>query len=192
MSIDRARWETRHAAAPGRMDSPSALLLRFLPSLPRGRALDLACGSGRHSLALARSGFTVDAIDIASTALTGLQAIARREGLAVSPIQADLETYPLPRDRYSVVVNVRYLQRDLFDAIRGALLPGGVAIFETFLREQAQLGHPRNPAYLLDRGELRARFAGFEILEEAEGLMETDGGACYLARLVARRPGASD
>jgi hypothetical protein len=86
------------------------------------------------------------------------------------------------------VVNVRYLQRDLFAAIRDALLPGGVVVFETFLREQAQLGHPSNPAFLLEPGELRSHFADFDILDAAEGLVERGDGRSYLAQLVARRP----
>jgi 2-polyprenyl-3-methyl-5-hydroxy-6-metoxy-1,4-benzoquinol methylase len=189
---DRTRWEARYAARAGAPTAePSRFLIEHRHLLPPGRALDVACGDGRHSLWLARQGFAVDAIDIARAGLSRLAAAARREGLAVSPIQADLEDFPLPASRYTVVVNIRYLQRSLFDALRNAVRPGGVIVFETFLREQARQGHPRNPAFLLEPGELRAQFAEFIPLVDQEGCLETEAGPAFLARLIARRPATS-
>ncbi len=49
------------------------------------RALDVACGGGRHGLYLARLGFTVDALDISDVAIDRLRDRVRREGLAVDP-----------------------------------------------------------------------------------------------------------
>jgi tellurite methyltransferase len=193
MSGDRSRWEARYAGQADRaVRAPSAWLVRHLPSQGEGVALDLACGDGRNALYLARHGFTVDAVDIAFAGLARLSAAARVEGLAVRCIQADLEHFPLPVDRYAVLVNIRYLQRSLFPAMRRAIAPGGIVVFETFLRAQARLGHPRNPAFLLDPGELRAAFADFEVLAEEEGLLEADGEPAHLARLVARRAGRVD
>jgi 2-polyprenyl-3-methyl-5-hydroxy-6-metoxy-1,4-benzoquinol methylase len=185
---ERDKWEARYASrAEEQAAAPSRLLVEHRHLLPAGRALDVACGDGRNALWLARQGYAVDAIDIAFAGLARLAAAAQREGLVVRPIQANLEEIPLPRDRYAVVVNCRYLQRTLFPALRGAVRPGGVIVFETFLREQARIGHPRNPAFLLEPGELRAEFATFSVLVDAEGCVETDGAASYLARLIARR-----
>ena len=47
--------------------------------LQRGLALDVAAGTGRHSLLLARAGFKVVAIDYAEPALRALQSIRARE-----------------------------------------------------------------------------------------------------------------
>lgn len=187
---ERDKWEARYAStsrAEERAAAPSRLLVEHRHLLPAGRALDVACGDGRNALWLARQGFAVDAVDVAFAGLARLAAAARREGLVVRPIQADLEQFPLPSDRYAVVVNCRYLQRTLFPALRSAVRPGGVIVFETFLREQARVGHPRNPAFLLEPGELRAEFATFSVLVDAEGCVETDGTTSYLARLIARR-----
>lgn len=159
---------------------------RLLPAT--GLALDVACGDGRNAVWMARRGLAVDAIDIAHGALQRLVTVARRERLAVHAIQADLERFPLPVDRYTLVVNVRYLQRSLLPALRRAVRPGGLIAFETFLRDQARIGHVRNASFLLDPGELRAGFAGFEALVDDEGLHETPEGPAYLARLLARRP----
>jgi 2-polyprenyl-3-methyl-5-hydroxy-6-metoxy-1,4-benzoquinol methylase len=185
----RARWEARYAARPElRAGAPSRLLSGHRHLLPAGRAVDIACGDGRQALWLARRGFAVDAIDFAFTALSRLAAAARHEGVAVHPVQADLEQLSLPEGRYAVVVNVRYLQRSLFGVLRRAVAPGGVIVFETFLRAHARLGHPRNPAFLLEPGELRAQFAGFTPLVDEEGCFDTEAGPAFLARLIARRP----
>ncbi|HSP98784.1 MAG TPA: methyltransferase domain-containing protein [Candidatus Dormibacteraeota bacterium] len=186
---ERAKWETRYTNRAGTaIDPPSSFLTEHRALLPAGRALDVASGDGRNALWLAREGFAVDAIDRAHAGLARMAAIARCEGLVVRGVQADLEHFALPSARYAVVVNSRYLQRSLFDGLRRAVQPGGVIVFETFLREQARLGHPRNPAFLLEPGELRAEFAAFEPLVDEEGCFERDGGRVYLARLIARRP----
>ena len=186
---DRHSWESRYGERPAEpARAPSSFLVEHLAHLPRGRALDVACGDGRHALYLARHGWTVDAVDFSRAALERLLAAARREALAVSAIQADLEDCALRPRGYDLVLNVRYLQRTLIDVLKHAVRRGGMVVFETFIRDQQQLGHPRNPLYLLERGELAARFGDFEILDYEEGRCATESGDAFLARLLARRP----
>jgi hypothetical protein len=91
--------------------------------------------------------------------------------------------FPLPRERFDVVVVTRYLQRDLFGALQAAVVPGGVVLYETFTVSQRRLGRgPTSPDHLLDAGELRARFAGFTVLSYEE--VSTPDA---VARLAARR-----
>lgn len=185
---DRKTWDSRYAARglePVR--PPSPFLVRCRPLLPPGRALDVACGDGRNAVYLARHGWTVDAIDHSHAALARLLSRAQEEALPIRPVQADLETFRLPRRTYAVVCNVRYLQRSLFDDLADALAPGGVLVFETFLRDQALIGHPRNPAFLLAPGELQVRFAALRTEIDEEGLCEDEDPPAYLARLAARR-----
>jgi hypothetical protein len=73
-------------------------------------------------------------------------------------------------------------------AIARALAPGGLLIYETFTTRQRALGTgPRNPAFLLEPGELRALCSGLEILEYWEGATAGRESA-QLARVVARAP----
>jgi SAM-dependent methyltransferase len=186
MSSNRADWECRHREAKRAALPPSSFLLRTVHRLPHGRALEVACGSGRNAALLARHGFRVEAIDLSHVGL-----IAARDNVAaggLTAIQADLESFPLPRRRYQVVVNVRYLQRSLWPALKQSLADRGMVVFETFLRDQAAIGHPRNPSFLLERGELAGGFRDFEILEYEEGLFGSEGEAAFLARMLARRP----
>jgi tellurite methyltransferase len=152
-----------------------------------GRVLDVAAGAGRNALFLARRGCVVDAIDIAHSGLQIALAAARTAGVRVGAVQADLEAFPLPRDCYDGAINIRYLQRNLIEPLQRAVRPGGIILFETFLIDQREVGHPRHPSFLLQRGELRAAFRNCEVLLYEEGLFDEPGGRAYLARMLARR-----
>jgi tellurite methyltransferase len=186
MGKDRDRWEGRYADGDAGHDPPSNFLVAHA-ALLHGRALDVAAGAGRNALFLARRGLHVDAIDHALAGLRRAQAAARAEGLDLRALQADLETFPLPRDCYDVAINIRYLQRSLFGPLQRAVKPGGMILCETFLIDQQTFGHPRNPAFLLQRGELRAAFSACEILVYEEGLLEAGSQQAFLGRMVARR-----
>ncbi len=167
---------------------PASLFLREWAHALHGRVLEIAAGSGRNTLFLARRGHRVDAIDIAAAGLRNIQATARSESLDVGLIQADLTTYPLPISVYDAVINIRYLQRSLFEPMRHCLRPGGIVLIETFLIDQQSVGHPKNPDFLLARGELDEAFSSFDVLFFSEGRVETEEAPAFLARLVARRP----
>lgn len=184
----RQHWEARYANPSRATGAPSSFLQSLLPTLAPGRALDVASGDGRNALALAKRGHAVTAIDIAGAGLARLRSQARDQGLSIDAIQADLEEYPLPIQYFDVAVKFCYLQRSLFARVKDCLAPGGVAVVETFLVDQREIGHPRNPAFLLERGELAQAFSDFEILVSEEGLFELGGERAYLSRLAARRP----
>ena len=153
----------------------------------RGTVLDVACGRGRHSILMARSGFDVDAVDRSAEAIKELRDLAERLRLSIHPKQLDLETTPPPdlgSRTYDVILGFNYLYRPLMPAIREAVKPGGRIFYETFTRRQAERGHPRNPAFLLETGELEQLMAPFTILRAREG--DIDGR--FIASVVAERP----
>lgn len=132
--------------------APSPWVMRFAPLTPSGgRILDLACGRGRHSRALLESGFVVTAVDRDTS---GLDDISGAEGLNI--VEADLEAgpWPLAHTDFDAVVVTNYLHRPLLPAICAAVAPGGLLIYETFAVGNEKFGRPRNPDYLLRRGEL--------------------------------------
>ena len=147
------------------------------------RALDVAMGRGRHALLLARAGFRTFGVDIEHDAVRDAVIAAAGEGLALRGWCADLTRSPLPVGRFDLIVVTRYLQRDLFPSLAGALTPGGVVLYETFTVAQRALGRgPTSPEHLLEPGELRRRSAGLDVLFYEE-ISEPDA----LARIVARR-----
>jgi tellurite methyltransferase len=147
------------------------------------RALDVAMGRGRHALPLARAGFRTFGVDIAFEPVREACATARTEGLRVHGWCADLTQHPLPAGVFDLVVIFRYLQRDLFGALRAACVPGGVVLYETFTTAQRALGSgPKSPDHLLAPGELRQRFDGFEVMFYEETIAPE-----AVARIAARR-----
>jgi tellurite methyltransferase len=183
----RAVWEERHRQQ--RIGAPEPFAVEVLPLLPRGLALDVAAGTGRHSLWLARAGFTVHAIDFSLPAMLGLAAAGVAENLRVHPLVADLEVYPVPAARYDTIVNISFLDRKLIAALKGALKIGGALLFDTFLIDQAEIGHPRNPDFLLGHYELRALLEGLDIVRYREGLTVYANGerAWRVGALAIRR-----
>ncbi len=168
--------------------SPSVFLARVAELLPPGRVLDVAMGEGRNAVFLARRGHAVVGIDRSPQALRRARSAAIASGVEVLAVQADLESYPLARCSFDVIVNVRYLQRSLVPAMKAALRPGGMLLFETFIEDQLQLGHPRNPAFTLGHNELLRLFDDLRVLRYEEGRFADGGEPVFLARLLAQRP----
>ena len=190
--LDKRRdWEERQRAGAGPR-APEPSVVEMLDLLPRGLALDVAAGTGRHSLLLARAGFNVVAIDYAEPALQTLQSIARAERLPVWPLAADLSAFPLPRGRFDTILNLNFLDRALVPRLIDALRPGGAMLFDTFLIDQAVSGHPRNPDFLLAHYELREMLNGMELVRYREGLViYPEGKSAWRAAALAIRRGAS-
>jgi SAM-dependent methyltransferase len=166
--------------------APSRWVVESLDLVPAGRqVLDVASGRGRHALLLAAAGWDVHAIDRDPDALAALTAAAASLPGAVTTRVADLESGPvsLGDGVYGAVIVTNYLHRPLFPALVAAVAPGGVLIYETFTRGQAARGHPRNPAFLLDDGELPRLVAPLIVVRAFEG--ERDGN--LVSSIVARR-----
>lgn len=174
---------------PAKGVGPSAWIIAnadLLPAGGRGRVLDIACGSGRHALLLANSGFTVRAVDRDPDAIARLREMAKVLGVDITAVVMDLETDPPPdlgSREYDLVVGFNYLHRPLMPALREAVKPGGRIFYETFITRQAERGHPTNPAFLLKEGELIELMGPFSILRFREG--EFDGR--FIASVVAQR-----
>lgn len=183
-----AAWTGPREFGPERpaVAGPSPWLLENTDLLAsRGRALDVACGRGRHALLLAAAGFQVQAVDRDPAAIRALRVVARRLGLDVAAEVRDLEApgVDLGQAAYDLILVVHYLHRPLFPALVRALATGGLLLYETFTVEQAGRGRPSDPRFLLDRGELPRLAAPLEILRAREGEFD---GRC-LASLAARR-----
>jgi len=137
--------------------NPSTWVKRFCPLIaPNGKVLDLAAGSGRHSLILAKLGFSVLAVDRDTATLKLL--LQSDPGLTIKIEQLDLEgpIWPLAdRPRlFDAVVVTNYLYRPYLDELPDLLAEGGILIYETFAHGNAAFGKPSNPDFLLQTGEL--------------------------------------
>jgi len=181
-----ADWDDCHRGKPAGDAEP--FLAEMLARIPRGVALDVAAGRGRNSLALARAGMRVVAVDFSVEAMRLLAATTRADRLAIWPVVANLDNFHLKDESLDAIVNTNFLDRALFPKFERALRPGGILIADTFLIDQVSIGHPSDPRFLLAHGELRALAGGLEIEEYREGLVTyPNGERAYRASIVARQ-----
>jgi tellurite methyltransferase len=203
MPSSQSDWDAKHRlAAEAPIAEPASIVRELLPLLPRGPALDLACGTGRHTMLLASRGQHVTAVDWSSVALDILETRGHAAGMPVHLIsmidargrtvpggidlwQTNLERIKLPEQSFQLILCIQYLQRSLFPQISCALRPGGMLLLETFTRAQLEFaGGPRNPEHLLEMTELRAAFPELRVLFYRE-LRAGQG----IASLLAQKPG---
>ncbi|MCA8967727.1 MAG: class I SAM-dependent methyltransferase [Planctomycetes bacterium] len=184
---DRDKWQGMYES--GRYEprtQASPLLEEWLPRLPRGRALDIACGVGRHALRLAEAGYAVDAIDIAPAALAIGRATAAGRGLAIDWQAADIDAFDPPPGRYDVVVCARYVNRLLMPRLPTALTPGGWLLFEHHLRTSLEVNGPRDAGFRLAPNELLTAFPGLRVVHYREQVItDPNGMRMAVAQLVA-------
>ncbi len=184
MQIDRIEWNRRYRRET--FDAqPASIVRAHALRAPVGRALDVACGNGRHACYLAGLGFGVDAVDIAAEGLKRF--VCRPQG--IRRICADLDHFAIPPGRYSLIVNVRYLNRRLLPAIQDGLAPGGMLIFESYLKAPVRSASGRHRAdHLLETGELKRVFSALDIIAYREHPSLQPGAPPLKASLVARHP----
>ena len=157
------------------MSEPSSWLLENIDLVARDElVLDVATGHGRNALYLAAHGWRVHAVDRNAEALATLDLNARSLEHRLSTACVDLEAAAinLGVNVYGTILVFRYLYRPLLPALVAALKPGGVLLYETFTSGQRERGHPRNPAFLLDNGELPRLVAPLLVLRSREGAFD--------------------
>ena len=141
---------------------PAIELAAALEHEPAGLALDLACGSGRHSRWLAARGWQVRATDQVPVELPGIEFI-------VSDLER--EGFALEANAWDLIVCWLYWQEDLLPGIAAGVKPGGVVALagKTIGRFATSLGN------------YRAAFPGWAELAAGE-----DAGRAWF---IARRSG---
>ena len=161
-----------------------------------GRVLDIGCGMGALSIALAKRGTSVLALDASPTAVAHLRGLATAQQLAIEAQETDLRTYEIT-EQFDGIACIGLLM--FFDcttalrqlrSIQAHVRPGGVAAVNvliegtTFMDMFDPAGH-----CLLASGELAERFAGWEILINRE--LEFPAPNSLMKRfstVVARKP----
>ncbi|WP_334134167.1 class I SAM-dependent methyltransferase [Tepidimonas sp.] len=170
---------------------PSDWITRFAPllqacaaSVGQRRALDVACGYGRHTRWLHARGWQVTAVDRDGAALAALADLEP----GVCRLQADLEgaAWPLTGERFSAIIVTHYLWRALWPHLLAALADGGVLLYETFAAGQETVGHPRRPEFLLAPGELLRACAELRVVAYEDGFLHDPPR--FIQRIAAVRP----
>jgi len=181
-------WDERYASGKYGSSEPHRLLIDLISKLPAGDALDLACGTGRHSVCLAQYGWDVVAVD---SSMVGVGIAAKRaidKGLDIDFRVADLEQgeFTIEQDCYDLICDFYYLQQDLFPQMKAGVRCGGIIVSTIHIYGEGEV----DEGFLLKEGALREFFADFEILHyyETSGV-DTDAGDHNrrTAEIIARR-----
>jgi tellurite methyltransferase len=191
---ERERWNQKYREASGAsaLMTPDPFLVRafseyVLPLFPQGgSALDLAGGAGRHSIWLAKQGWEVTLIDISET---GVEQARQNAGPLASHIHFvvdDLTHFKAAQTQFDagfdMVMAFFYLERRIFSEMLKAVRPGGLLVYKTYTLAQAKIaGGSKNPAHLLESGELLRLADGLRVLHYSEEI-----AVKATAELVAR------
>jgi tellurite methyltransferase len=186
------RFHDQIAAAEYSLNSFEQLTLPYV----RGDVLDLGCGLGNFSIAAARMGHVVTALDACPPAVADLQRRVTAEALPVQVRQGELSRWKAT-STYGTVVAIGLLMffppdeaRALLAEIRRAVQPGGVAAVNVLI-EGTTFMDMFEPARhcLFGRNELLAEFSAWTVLEHR--IEDFPAGAGQLKRfatLIAERP----
>ncbi|MGB1547047.1 MAG: class I SAM-dependent methyltransferase [Alphaproteobacteria bacterium] len=169
-----------------KLSPPSSWVTRFAHRIPKGgKVLDVACGRGRHTRFFLERGHPVVAIDRDIERLGELRQHPKIEALAI-----DLESgepWPFPASRFAGIIVTNYLYRPLFPSLVESLSENGVLIYETFAKGNERFGHPKNPDYLLEEGELLRRLVGELYVVSYEQCEQNEPEPAVLQRIAAIR-----
>lgn len=137
-----------------------------------GRALDVGCGTGRVSVALAREGFQVTGIDPATDVINQARELASEFDLDITYVAGDFsqsETI-FPNDSFDLVVCSEVLEHveqweSIIENIRRVVKPKGYLILTVpndpgqFSALDSYAGHLRRFGW----GEIKANLEGFRV-----------------------------
>ncbi len=162
----------------------------------RGHVLDLGCGLGNLSIAAAKRGCSVLALDASVNAIDRIREVAAAQGLTIEARADDLANYRITGD-FDVIVSIGLLMfmesscaHRLLDEIKSHVKPDGLAIINVLIEGTTYLDmFEPGYFYLFGENELTERFAGWTLLESRCDSFEAPGSTIKkFASVIARKP----
>jgi cyclopropane fatty-acyl-phospholipid synthase-like methyltransferase len=134
----------------------------FLDLPPEAEILDLACGQGRHAVALAQRGYRVTGLDLSPTLLAHARERAATAGVMVTWVEGDMRALEW-RAQFDAIINITtafgYFGTDeenetVLRQAAAALRPGGQFLIETLHRDYIVREYQQHDWYETDHGTL--------------------------------------
>jgi len=183
--MNQQEWEEHYLKTEcSELQPPDTLLTENQKLLTGGTALDIAMGGGRNALFLAECGYQVTGIDRAESAVQLATTTAKKRGLNLDAITADMLDVDLGVEKFDLIANFYFLERDLIPRIKQALKPGGLVFFETFTSYGIPRDDPRYRKFLIDPNELLTMFSDFFIMYYYERVKGSKAVASMIAKKV--------
>lgn len=134
-----------HTLQQDRTDLETQFTIHALDLQPHHRVLDLCCGQGRHSIALAKTGLTVTGVDLSEEMLTIARSSAEEADIPLTLHQADMRNLPNHlSNKFDAAINMfssfGYLESEdddqqVLHQVHKALKPGGKLLMDLLNRE---------------------------------------------------------
>ncbi|WP_305092782.1 bifunctional 2-polyprenyl-6-hydroxyphenol methylase/3-demethylubiquinol 3-O-methyltransferase UbiG [Prescottella sp. R16] len=198
-----ADWNERYSQADMVWGTPpNPVVVEYATSLPAGRALDLACGEGRHALWLATRGWRTTGVDFSDVAIDKARRIASPSPRAVRErldyVVDDIVTTTVLDDPSGfdlilmIFVHPSPAERAaLVGRIVDALKPEGILMIlgHDTLNATEGVGGPPDHEILYTPDDLAIDVDGrLDIVTAERRFRETPDGTAIDALLVARKP----
>ena len=191
------RWEEK--------SPPLAEVVEFATELKREKAktiLDLGCGAGRHSILLAKEGFSVVALDVSETALKTLNDRLRAGSISnVVLIEHEMGQLPFIEDYFDGVVSTNVLHhgksveiKKTIDELYRVMKPGAsafiIALSSSDFRKGTGAKLERN-TYVFTRGEERGIIHHFFTRQELQSFLRKFETLSFNERLILVEQGGN-
>jgi len=198
--MDAQDWDEKYAASELIWGAPpNPVIVEYAASLPHGRALDLGCGEGRHSLWLATRGWEVVGVDFSEVALDKARQIAAqapsRSRDRLHYVRGDVTADSFDGE-YDLILSV-FLhfpppqRRALLEHAINSLKPEGILIFlgHDAINPDEGVGGPQDKKILYTPTDLVEEIGDrLDITTAERRYRETDSGTAIDALVVARKP----
>lgn len=161
-----------------------------------GRVLDLGCGLGNLSIAAARRGCEVVAVDASPTAIEHLSQVSRSAALRLAAVQCDIQQFEV-RETFDAVVAIgllmffpRQVALELLERVQRAVRPGGCAVVNVLVEGTTFMGMFDDDRYcLFTPEEVEAAFTGWTTVVMRQDEFPAPGATVKrFTTLIARKP----
>ncbi|WP_430334219.1 class I SAM-dependent methyltransferase [Rhodococcus sp. ACT016] len=201
--MDAQDWDDRYSQTDMVWGAPpNPVVVEFATSLPAGRALDLACGEGRHALWLATRGWQTTGVDFSPVAIDKARRVAAQAPRSVRErltyVVDDVTTAAALDDPsgYDLILLIFVhldpaQRRTLVSRIIDALKPEGILMIlgHDATNPTEGVGGPQDPEILYTPEDLKDDLNGrLDVTVAERRHRDVEGGTAIDALLVARRP----
>jgi SAM-dependent methyltransferase len=191
-------WARDWRDLPWAHGEPTLFLAEVCRKRKPGTALDIGCGGGTDSVFLAQQGWDVTALDFMPKALEYTQQRAKDAGVKVTPVEADITQWKIPRT-FDLVLDhglLHNMDRERYAAYREqalkALADDGDFLLVHWHPRYSGQGNGKMGPTRVGREDIQAFFAPelqerFFALEDFEDLPDIVGGGMSQAYYWFRR-----
>lgn len=164
MARGPAGWQEHYASSRSAPAVPNEWITSRSDGAAPGRALDVACGAGRHAVRLAEQGWHVTAVDFSPAAIERTRAAARAAGVSIDARVGDcsgpsaLMPGPAGSRGYDLIIIAFFHDVSLLSSLDELLAPGGRVLVVTHAPSSRR--GPADPALRPAAREVAAALPG--------------------------------